>query len=200
MQPRFRRTTNRDRRRARPVLQGLERRELLANSVGQLAATPQVLSPPNGRIVSVVVTGIVFETKPKISPQVQYTVFDEYRRINLSGPVPLTRVNEKLYNFKFVIKLQASRANSDLNGRQYNLIVGTSDPDNSQGEQLTVLVPHNALRPGQTILPYPIAHPVKSGKKLPPVNPPTQTSPLQGSIPFLGKLLGGLTGGGASKK
>ncbi len=203
MQARFRGTGNRDRCRARPDLERLERREALANAVGRsLAVTPQVLTPPDGRIVQVVVTGIVFETKPKIKPDVQYTVFDEYRRINLSGPVALTPQTDKLYNFRFVIKLQASRADSDLNGRQYNVIVGTSDPSNSQGEEVTVLVRHDALPPGKTIAPYPVRHPVQSGKnrKLPPISPPAQTSPLQGTIPFLGKLLGGLTGGGTPNK
>ena len=200
MQFRLRRISGKDRRRARPALQALERREVQATSVYLLAVTPQVLTPPNGRIVPVVATGYVYETKTKIIPQVQYTLFDEYRRIDLSGPVTLTTSDVHVFKFRFVVKLQASRANSDLNGRQYNLIVGSADPDNSAGQQLSVLVPHKALAAGQTITPYPVRHPAVSKHKLPPINPPATTSPLQGGIPFLGKLLGGLTGGGATKK
>ncbi len=48
----------------------------------------------------------------------------------------------------------------DYSGRQYYVIMGTEDNENSEGQTLPIIVPYNTLKPGQTILPHSVTHPV----------------------------------------
>lgn len=135
----------------RPAVTRLEPRELLATAVSNLVASPSVLTPPNNGFVRVVVTGNVVENRVKVLPNVDFTVVDEYRRYEPSGKIKLKKLTPTVYSFEFTVTLQAKRSSQDTAGRQYYVIVGTSDLDNSQGLIVPVLVPYNKLKPGQTI-------------------------------------------------
>ena len=134
----------------RPSVTALESRELQATAVTDLTATPAILSPPNNRYVRVTITGNVLENRRKVIPDVDFRVTDEYRRIEPSGPVKLTRLSKIAFGFKFTITLQAKRASEYPAGRHYYVLVETSDLDNGQGLTIPVLVPLNKLKPGQT--------------------------------------------------
>lgn len=135
-----------------PSVQGLERRELLATAVSNLVAKPSLLSPPNNRFVNVEVTGTVFENRADLRPSVEFHVVDEYRRFEPSGKVKLSRVSTGVFEFKFTVVLQAKRASKDTAGRQYYVIVGATDPDNSQGLVVPVFVPYNKVSPKKSIV------------------------------------------------
>ena len=136
-------------RRFRPALNGLETRELAATAVSSLFVTPAILAPPNGHYVRVTVSGKVFESSAKLTPLGMYQVVDEYARIQPGGKVAYRRVDPTTFTYRFTIVLEASRANSDPSGRQYNVIVGSQDGQNANGLAVSVLVPKNAVAPGQ---------------------------------------------------
>jgi hypothetical protein len=175
--------------RFRPTVSGLEDRRLPATAVANLLITPSVLTPPNNRFVKVEVSGNILETATRIIPDVVFHVSDEYRRIEPSGRVILTGLSPTVYSFKFTITLQASRSSQDQDGRQYFVTVASTDRDGSQGHTLPVLVPQNALKPGQTILPYRVRHPAVPNKFLPPLSLPEKASPTSG-LPNFGNLFG----------
>lgn len=134
-------------RKFRPEIGNLERRELMATAVSSLFVRPAILSPANGRYVTVTVSGKVTESSAKRTPGGQFHVIDEYARIQPHGKVVLTKIEPTIYSYSFTIKLQASRANSDSSGRQYNVIVGSQDDQNAHGLAVSVLVPHNSVEP-----------------------------------------------------
>lgn len=179
------------RRRFRPEVLGLESRELLATAVTSVVANHRFLTPPNNRFVSVEISGAVIETRKKVVPNVRFQVSDEYRRIEPSGPVHLTRIpGANAWTYKFPVVLQAKRSNQDTAGRHYYVLVGTSDLDNSQGITIPVLVPFKALKPGE--IPKSTAeHPTKAQlRRLPVVNLPTKAASPTSGFPTLGSLLG----------
>lgn len=142
----------------RPVCGGLEPRELPATTVSKLIATPSILTPPNNRFVKVDVTGFVVESNKKVTPTAQYHLVDEYRRYEGQGRVKLTRIGPGGYSFAFSVIVQARRAQEDIAGRQYFVIVGSQDSQNAGGLVVGVLVPHDKVRPGQTVKTSSVSH------------------------------------------
>jgi len=104
------------------------------------SVSPQVLWPPNGKLVPVHVSGNISDNVATVN-SVQYNVQDsETGGQILSGPVMLGQDG----HYSFRIRLQARRAGQDLNGRQYTINVIASDTQgNSNNDSAVVIVPHD---------------------------------------------------------
>ena len=83
--------------------------------VASISATPSVLRPANGRMVSVLVSGSASDALSGVASTV-FTVTDEYGQ-----------VQPALGGFGQSILLQASRRASDANGRVYTIAVRVTD-------------------------------------------------------------------------
>lgn len=136
---RWRRSAKPFRRRRRAVgeIQALEQRQLLFFSA-TLAASPQILLPPNGRFVPVVISGTFTEQNHPVKPgtpvpQATYFVVDDYRVVQPRGPIALTYVGGNTYSFAFTLKLPAKRASNIPGGRHYYVSVAAHDADGWSG-------------------------------------------------------------------
>src|SRR5215469_5448263 len=78
-----------------------------------VAASPSLLWPPDGRMVSVTVSGTI--SGANLAPQATFSVHDEYGVIQPTGTTTIGSGG----TFSFPILLQASRQDGDLNGRRY---------------------------------------------------------------------------------
>jgi probable HAF family extracellular repeat protein len=106
-----------------------------------VTASPTTLSPPNGRLVTVTVSGTITDEPDGSRVQAgsaAYQVMDEYGQIQPSGSVTL--VDGK---YSFTVALQASRRGTDRDGRHYMIAVSARDnAGNRGGASATVTVPH----------------------------------------------------------
>jgi hypothetical protein len=106
-----------------------------------VSATPQVLLPPNNRIVPVVISGIFTELnrkppKPDGSvPQAAFFVIDEYHRIQPKGPIHLTELTSHKFSFSFTVYLQATRSTGSPDGRHYYITVAARDKNGWSGNE-----------------------------------------------------------------
>lgn len=141
------------RRRWLPEVGALEDRTLQAVNGGlfTVTATPQVIPPPfDGRQVSVLIHGRIGATDVK-PPPAFFQVVDEYHDDEPRGDITLTPApighrtirNQTFYyyGFSFPLSLQAKRSTATPDGRHYNLFVGATDNDGTDGRTITVLVP-----------------------------------------------------------
>jgi hypothetical protein len=137
------------RRRCRPPeVCPLEARELTTiTGFSPVTASTQVLTPPNGRFVPITLSGAISNDRLP-APTARVHVIDEYRRVNTVRGVPLQLVgmfsNGNLYTYSFTIRLEASRADQDLAGRQYYVIITARDRNNGGARIVPVIVPHDA--------------------------------------------------------
>jgi hypothetical protein len=132
----------------RPEVDALENRQLLFVSQLVVTATPHILSPPNGQYVPVTVSGSL--VAPSKSPATGFFhVTDQYGKIEPFGPVTLTptATNPNLFTYSFTIHLRAERGSQTRNGRQYDILVGGTDKDNTAFKTIAVLVPKNPVHP-----------------------------------------------------
>ncbi len=150
--PAFLRTSSRDpgstarvKRRCRPDVTRLEGRTVMNASVISLAASPETLWPPNGRLVPVRVSGLIAETEDT-DVGANFRVIDEYGAIQPSGPVALTDEGGGTFSYDFTVQLQASRLGQDRDGRLYTILVDAFDDDSSNGAATVVTVPHDRGR------------------------------------------------------
>ncbi len=109
-----------------------------------VSASPATLWPPNGKMVSVMVSGTITDSESGSSgvnaSSAAYMVEDEYKRVQPSGPVTL----EADGSYSFTIQLQASRNGTDKNGRQYIVTISVEDNAGNSGSAATgVTVPHD---------------------------------------------------------
>lgn len=108
-----------------------------------ILATPATLWPPNGKMVSVTVSGKVTDDAggTGVDPSTAvYQVTDEYGQVQPSGSVTLK--SDGSYSFR--VQLQASRNGNDLDGRHYIITVGAQDNAGNPGSTATsVIVPHD---------------------------------------------------------
>jgi hypothetical protein len=106
-----------------------------------VAATPTVLWPPNGKMVTVTVTGTVTPQSNCTAPvSIDYYIVDEYGLLN-SGPANVALSNGS-YNFQ--VSLEASRLGNDLDGRLYQIQIDTVGGDGGVGiADVNVIVPHD---------------------------------------------------------
>ena len=106
-----------------------------------IAANPDRLWPPNGKMVPVIVSGAVSDGALAVNPSaVTYTVIDEYGRIQPSGTVAIG-VNG---SYTFTVSLEASRDGRDKNGRQYTIIVSAENNAQIGSASTVVTVPHDS--------------------------------------------------------
>ena len=110
-----------------------------------VSATPQTLWPPNGRMVPVTIAGTITDNEPGgtgvNASTATFEVKDEYGLIQPSGHFTIGDTNGR---YSFVIQLQASRKDTDKDGRQYTIIVSAQDKEGNIGSAPTrVSVPHN---------------------------------------------------------
>jgi YVTN family beta-propeller protein len=103
-----------------------------------VAASPATLSPPNGKLVDVRVSGMI--TDESGVQAITYQVIDEYGQIQPSGSV----TPEADGSYAFTVQLQASRRGNDQDGRRYTIIVSATDYAGNHGRaSATVTVPRN---------------------------------------------------------
>lgn len=102
---------------------------------------PQILTPVNNRLVPVVVSGFAVSTRPGNVPFTRFQVIDEYRQFEPSGRITLERINADSFRYSFTVNLPASKGTNDSVGRQFNILVITSDQDNAAGKYKGVIVP-----------------------------------------------------------
>jgi hypothetical protein len=107
-----------------------------------ISATPKTLSPPNGRMVPVTISGTITDAGSGVNASTTaYAVTDEYGLIQPSGRVP---VGSDGSSYAFTISLQASRRGNDRDGRQYTITISAQDKEGNQGSKSTVVtVPHD---------------------------------------------------------
>jgi hypothetical protein len=101
-------------------------------------ASPATLSPPNGKLVDVLVSGTITEAS-RVQAST-YQVIDEYGQVQPSGSV----TPEADGRYTFTVALQASRRGNDQDGRRYTIEVSATDyAENEGGASTTVTVPRN---------------------------------------------------------
>jgi hypothetical protein len=150
----------------RPDLDRLEERYLLSLDPNKivLTATPKFLSPPNGQYVTVTVTGS-FNGSDVGHAQGFFHVTDQYGTLEPFGTVALHRspTDSKVATFAFQFQLQAKRGSMTYNGRQYDILVGAKDKDNTVGKTIAVNVPKEPIHPhGPTAARHGHAHAAKA--------------------------------------
>jgi hypothetical protein len=112
-----------------------------------ITATPDTLWPPNGRIVTVMVSGRITDEDSDVETiRATYEVMDEYGLIHRSGAVSV-RLDG---HYTFTIDLEASRKGNDPDGRQYTITVRAVDDEGNEGSARAIVrVPHD-LGQGQS--------------------------------------------------
>jgi hypothetical protein len=115
-----------------------------------VTASPKTLWPPNGKFVTVTVTGTVTDTTNGINPTLNYKVTDSSGMVLPSGTATLQATNTDTSGnvlsgtFSFTLSLQARRAGTDFNGRQYTITVTAQDSaGNAADGTAVVTVPHD---------------------------------------------------------
>ena len=106
-----------------------------------VSANPSSLWPPNGKMVSVTVSGTITDSLSGVNPiTAAFAVVDEYGSVQPHGPVHLGPGG----NYSFTVLLQASRNGNDTNGRLYTITVSAQDLAGNLGSAATtVTVPHD---------------------------------------------------------
>lgn len=101
-----------------------------------LTATPDRLWPPNGKMVDVTISGMVADNLSGVA-SVEVTVTDEY---GLVQPI----ITPVITNFNTTIALEASREETDKDGRRYTITaIATDRAGNKSTTSAVVLVPHD---------------------------------------------------------
>lgn len=133
----------------RPEMSELEPRQL--NAIGEVTATatPAILFPPNGRFVTVRVTGTVVATSTE--PKMFFVVTDEYRRFEPRAHFRPVKVGTNKWAYSFVVPLQAKVSQQVNDGRHYDILVAAGDADNGNGKTIAVLVPKNLAQYQQVV-------------------------------------------------
>jgi hypothetical protein len=116
------------------------------------SVSPQFLWPPNGKFVTVTVTGVAKDTLSGVDPNaLRYQVQDEYGEVQPSGSIiavsgsgPTAFGGFQEVHFSFQVSVQARRFGFDLDGRQYTIDVMGPDLASNVGSASTVVtVPHD---------------------------------------------------------
>jgi glycosidase len=106
-----------------------------------VSASPSLLRPPNGRMAPVTVSGTITDNLSGVDPtSAAFAVVDEYGSVQPSGRVSLGPGG----SYSFTVSLQASRLDTDKDGRQYTITVSARDlAGNAGSAATTVTVPHD---------------------------------------------------------
>lgn len=107
----------------------------------RMKASPNVLWPPNQKMVTVIVSGSITDAGSGVlSSSVEYAVTDEYKVIEPRGHLTLDAAG----NYAFTLSLRASREGFDSNGRVYMIRVSARDNVGNRGANWrAVVVPHD---------------------------------------------------------
>lgn len=146
-------------RRWSPTVTPLEDRTLqtVASGLGFIKADPAVLAP-TGRYVTVTVHGEIGASH-RDPPAAFFFVTDEYRTVEPRAPhVPLTFERDvvlpygtwSVFSYSFQVRLQAKRSTRTFDGRHYDIFVGATDAQGTDGLTTQVFVPkvyHPATAP-----------------------------------------------------
>jgi hypothetical protein len=99
------------------------------------------LWPPDGRAVSVSVSGVVADTTSGVDPSnARFSVVDEYGQVQPNGSISLASGGR----YSVTIPLIASRDGGDRDGRTYAIVVRVQDNAGNLGTATTVVtVPHD---------------------------------------------------------
>jgi len=105
------------------------------------AGNPSILWPPNGKTVSVTVSGKITGSTSGVNVgSARFAVIDGDGQVQPSGSIALGSSG----NYSFSLSLVASRLGSDKDGRQYTIVVSASDNAGKVGSCSTVvIVPHD---------------------------------------------------------
>ena len=107
-----------------------------------VAASPETLWPPNGKLVPVTMSGTITDESGVQGSS--YQVMDEYGQVQ---PKDTVTPDEADGSYAFTIKLQASRNGNDRDGRRYTIVVSVTDNAGNVGSASTsVTVPHDQGR------------------------------------------------------
>lgn len=106
-----------------------------------VTANPATLSPPNGHMAEVTVSGTMSDDLSGINPSTPaFVVHDEYGSIQPHGPVAVGEDG----TYSFSILLEARRYGDDVDGRGYAIIVTAQDGAGNTGSAgAAVVVPHD---------------------------------------------------------
>ena len=134
----------------RPEVAALETRALMSvNSDWTLVnPVPRVIpNLPGAPQVPIDINGVI-ASNHAVAPTGLYYVIDSYRADEPRGSmtlVPIGLSKQKLYQYayNFKITLQASRSTNTPGGRYYNLFVGGTDGDGTNGKIIRLIVPEN---------------------------------------------------------
>jgi probable HAF family extracellular repeat protein len=102
---------------------------------------PATLWPPNGKMVSVTVSGTMSDNLSGVnSSTAAFAVRDSYGLVQPTGPVSVASSGA----YSFTISLEARRAGQDKNGRLYTIVVSAQDnAGNASSATTMVIVPHD---------------------------------------------------------
>lgn len=104
-------------------------------------ADPSVLWPPNGRMVPVVVSGVIIDAESGVDPAgACFAVHDEYGEVEPAGPV----VVQADGSYSISLRLRAGRRGNDRDGRTYHVVIEARDLCGNTGSRTVVVtVPHD---------------------------------------------------------
>lgn len=104
-----------------------------------VTANPLILTPNDGAIVPVTVSGTITDAVSGPDPKaLQWHLLDEYSRLQPSGIVHVAADG----SFSFVLMLERSRLPADTDGRTYQIAIGAGDrAGNIATKSVIVLVP-----------------------------------------------------------
>jgi len=105
------------------------------------SANPATLWPPNGKMVTVTVSGTIMDATSGVNPNsATFAVVDTYGTVQSSGNVVVSANG----SYSFTIALEARRSGNDQNGRTFTLTVIAQDNAGNQSSAPTaVVVPHD---------------------------------------------------------
>jgi len=105
------------------------------------SANPAALWPPNGKMVTVTVSGAMSDNLSGINPSTTaFAVQDSYGLVQPGGLVSLAPNG----TYSFTVSLEARRDGQDKNGRFYTIVVSAQDnAGNPSSARTTVIVPHD---------------------------------------------------------
>jgi len=133
-----------------------------------VSANPSILWPPDGRLVTVTISGNMTDNLSGVNPATAtFSVYDRAGAIQPSGPVTVAPDG----SFSFAVQLQASLNALDFNGRQYSVTVRASDNAGNPGfGAATIMVPHEQNLPTVTAITLDPGQPVVGPDGSTPVN------------------------------
>jgi hypothetical protein len=104
-------------------------------------ATPLVLWPPNGKAVTVTVSGTIGDTGGLASAR--FVVTDEYGQVQPAGPIAVAPDG----TYSVTVSLVADRHGDDKDGRTYTIVIVAADQAGNEGStSVIVRVPHDKGR------------------------------------------------------